>query len=54
MICFRQREEKLRNENDEKIRELTRSHENEQKQLLDEFAKAHELLKQRISELQAK
>ncbi|CAF2907696.1 unnamed protein product [Rotaria sp. Silwood2] len=51
---IKHREEKLRNENEEKIRDLLRTHENEQKQLLDEFAKAHELLKLRVSELQSK
>jgi hypothetical protein len=53
-IFARHREEKIRNENDEKIRDLTKLHENEQKQLLEEFSKAHELLKIRISELQSK
>ena len=52
--CYRHREEKLRQENEEKIRELTRFNENEQKQLLEEFSKAHELLKSRISDLQSK
>ncbi|CAF1184756.1 unnamed protein product [Rotaria sordida] len=51
---MKHREEKLRNENEEKIRDLVRTHDNEQKQLLDEFSKAHELLKLRISELQSK
>ena len=51
---FRHREEKLRNENEEKIRDLIKTQQNEQKQLLDEFSKAHELLKIRISELQLK
>lgn len=53
-VDFRFREEKLRNENDEKIREINKTHENEQKTLLDEFSKAHDLLKSRISELQIK
>jgi len=51
---FRHREEKLRNENEEKIRELNKIHEHEQKDLLEEFSKAHDLLKTRISELQFK
>jgi len=42
----------LRNDNEEKIRELNRTHENEQKELLQEFSKAHDLLKIRVSELQ--
>ncbi|CAF1236405.1 unnamed protein product [Adineta steineri] len=49
---MKQREEKLRNQNDEKIRDLIKTHENEQKQLLEEFSKAHDLLKTRVSELQ--
>ncbi len=54
LFFFRYREEKLRNENDEKIRELNKIHEYEQKDLLEEFSKAHDLLKIRISELQLK
>jgi hypothetical protein len=54
LIIFRHREEKLRNENEEKIRHLVKTQENEQKQLLEEFSRAHELLKIRISELQLK
>ena len=54
IFLVRFREEKLRNENDEKIREINKTHENEQKLLLDEFSKAHDLLKTRISELQIK
>lgn len=54
MFSFRHREEKLRNDNDEKIRELHKMHENEQKDLLEEFSKAHDLLKIRVSELQSK
>jgi hypothetical protein len=53
-LFSRHREEKIRNENDEKIRELTKLHDNEQKQLLEEFSRAHDLLKTRISELQSK
>ncbi|CAF4391460.1 unnamed protein product, partial [Adineta steineri] len=48
---MKQREEKLRGQNDEKIRDLIKTHENEQKQLLEEFSKAHDLLKTRVSEL---
>ena len=44
----------MRNENEEKIRELNKIHDTEQKQLLEEFSKAHELLKHRVSELQLK
>jgi hypothetical protein len=54
LFFFRYREEKLRNENEEKIRELNKTHEYEQKDLLEEFSKAHDLLKIRISELQLK
>lgn len=52
VLIVRHREEKLRSQNDERIRELARSHEQEEKQLLEEFSKAHDLLKARISELQ--
>jgi hypothetical protein len=51
---FRHREEKLHNENEEKLRDLIKIHENEQKKLLEEFSKGHELLKIRISEFQLK
>ncbi len=51
-LFFRHREEKLRNENEEQLRDLNKIHENEQKQFLEEFSEAHELLKARISELQ--
>ncbi len=54
IIIFRHREEKLRNQNEEKIRDLVQKHDKEQKQLLEEFAKAHDSLKIRISELQIK
>ncbi len=46
IIIFRHREEK--------IRDLVQKHDKEQKQLLEEFAKAHDSLKIRISELQIK
>ena len=53
-VIFRHREDKLRHEHGEKLHDLIKSHESEQKQLLDEFAKAHELLKTRVNELQVK
>ncbi|CAF1267907.1 unnamed protein product, partial [Adineta ricciae] len=49
---MKHREEKLRSQNDEKIRDLIKAHESEEKQLLEEFTKAHDLLKARIAELQ--
>ncbi|UJR27264.1 hypothetical protein I4U23_008559 [Adineta vaga] len=49
---MKHREEKLRNQHEEKIRDLIKAHEKEEKQLLEEFSKAHDLLKARISELQ--
>jgi hypothetical protein len=39
---------------EKQIRHLVKTQENEQKQLLEEFSRAHELLKIRISELQLK
>ena len=54
VFLFRHREEKLRSQNDEKIRDLIKAHEAEEKQLLEEFTKAHDLLKARITELQMK
>jgi hypothetical protein len=53
-IFSRHREDKLRQEYDMKQHELVKTHDREQKQLVEEFTTAHESLKTRLAESQTK